>query len=72
MANTMEMSNEELRYLREIAERQAIDQFTTAEINLVMNNNNQIGSDADLDGIINILEQRVEQTMLAAAEGVHT
>ena len=58
-------------YLREIAERQAINQFTTAEIKVEMTNNNSISSDQDLDGIVRYLEKAVEDSMYAAAEGVH-
>lgn len=64
-------SSEELKLLREIAERQAINQFTTAEIKVEMNNNNSISSDMDIDGIVRQLEKSVEESMYAAAEGVH-
>lgn len=68
---TISTSSEELKLLREIAERQAINQFTTAEIKVEMVNNNQISSDQDLDGIVRLLEERVEEAMVIAAEGVH-
>ena len=64
-------SAEELKLLREIAERQAINQFTTAEIKVEMNNNNSISTDMDIDGIVRQLEKSVEESMYAAAEGVH-
>lgn len=70
-AGALSGSNEELKYLREIAERQAINQFTTAEINVTMNNSNQISSDMDIDGIIGALEDRVEESMIIMAEEVH-
>lgn len=71
MRDSLDLAEEDLSYLRDIAEREAINRFTTAEISLVMNNNNNIASDVDLDGIINILEERVEETLVTAAEGVH-
>ena len=64
-------SSEELKLLREIAERQAINQFTTAEIKVEMTNNNQINSEQDLDGIVRYLEETLEESMYAMAEGVH-
>lgn len=64
-------SAEELKLLREMAEKQAINQFTTAEIRVEMTNNNQINSEQDLDGIVRYLEETLEEAMYAAAEGVH-
>lgn len=71
-AQALELSNEELKLLREIAERQAINQFTTAEIKVEMTNNNTIASDVDLDGLTNQLVDKLEEEMENAAEGVHT
>lgn len=71
MADSMEMSGEDLKYLRDIAEREAINRFTTAEITVEMTNNNNINSDMDLDGVVSYLEDKVYETMEVAAEGVH-
>ena len=71
LRDTVGTSTEELKLLREIAERQAINQFTTAEIKVEMTNNNSISSDMDIDGIVRQLEKSVEESMYAAAEGVH-
>lgn len=64
-------SSEELKYLREIAERQAINQFTTAEVKLDFSANANINSELDIDGFINQFEVKIEEAMIAAAEGVH-
>ncbi|WP_270943100.1 tape measure protein, partial [Romboutsia lituseburensis] len=50
MAKTMTASAEDLKYLRDIAEQEVINRFTTAQIKIDMNNNNNINSDLDLDG----------------------
>lgn len=71
-AQALGLSNEDLKLLREIAERQAINQFTTAEIKVEMNNNNTIASDVDLDGITDKLADKLQETMETTAEGVHT
>lgn len=71
MADSLSMSAEELRYLREIAEREAINKFTTAEIKITMNNNNAISGNDDIDGFINELEIRTEEAMTRLAEGDH-
>lgn len=69
--DTLSATEEDLKYLRDIAEREVINRFTTAEININMTNNNNINSEADLDGIINSLSEGLYETMEMAAEGVH-
>ena len=64
------MSAEELRLLRDIAERDAINKFTTAEIRVEMNNQNTITGTNDLDGIIDDLEKKIEEAMIEVSEGV--
>ena len=71
MADALSLSNEELKYLREIAEREAINRFTTAEIKVEMTNQNTISGTADLDGILSELEKKVEEAMIEVSEGVH-
>ena len=65
------MSTEDLELLRDIAERQEINKYTTAEIRVEMVNNNTISSEMDIDGVVNLLEVRVQEAMAASAEGVH-
>ena len=65
------MSAEESRRLRDIAERNAINQYTTARIHIEMNNNNNINSTDDLDGIVEALEKRREDARIEVSEGVH-
>ena len=65
------MSETELKYLREIAERQAINKFTTAEIKLEMHNTNTISGDRDIDGIIEEIQVRATEALVHASEGVH-
>lgn len=71
ISDNMEMSEEDLRYLRDIAEQEAINRFTTAEIRIDMQNNNTIGSNMDIDGIVTQLEDRLYESMEIAAEGVY-
>lgn len=72
MADSMEMSEEDLKYLRDIAERDAINRFTTAEIKIDMGGvNNNVSSNTDLDGMISYLEDNLYNAMATAAEGVH-
>ncbi len=71
MDDKLEITSEDLKYLRDIAERDVVNRFTTAEIKVEMNNNNSIASDMDLDGIIDYLTNGVNESMEMAAEGVH-
>lgn len=69
--DAIEFSNEELELMRNIAERDAINKFTTAEIRVEMTNNNNISSEMDLDGFINVLENKLVEAMAVSAEGGH-
>lgn len=71
IADDVEMSAEDLELLRDIAERQEINKYTTAEIRVEMVNNNTISSEMDIDGVVNLLEIKVQEAMAASAEGVH-
>lgn len=71
IANSMDVTKEELKYLRDIAERDVINRFTTASIKVDMTNNNTVNNEMDLDGITEHLRSTVEEQMYAAAEGVH-
>ena len=71
IANSLDISNEQLKYLRDIAERDTVNRFTTAKIKVDMTNHNNVNSGMDLDGIVNGLALAVEDAMSKAAEGVH-
>ena len=72
MAKSLEMSGEELEYLRDIAERDAINRFTTAEVKIDMTGmTNKIDGGADLDGVIRELTDGFTEALVTAAEGVH-
>lgn len=71
IADDVELSSEDLELLRDIAERQEINRFTTAEIRVEMVNHNTISSEMDIDGVVNLLEAKVQEQMAVAAEGVH-
>lgn len=70
-ADAVDISNENLKYLRDSAEMEAINQFTTAEIKLDMTNNNNIASNMDIDGIVTRLSEGLREAMESAAEGVY-
>lgn len=71
MKNSMDVSEEDLKYMRDIAEQEVINRFTTAEIKVDMTNNNNINSNLDLDGVVAHMEKKVYETLTVAAEGVY-
>lgn len=72
MSDSLDTSEEDLKYLRDIAEKEAINRFTTAEIKVDMGGiNNTVNNKADLDGIADYLSGVLEEQMQIAAEGVH-
>lgn len=71
-ADALSTSTEELEYLRDIAERDAINRFTAAEVKIDMTGmQNRIEGGADLDGVISTLTDGFTEALLTAAEGVH-
>lgn len=72
-ADALDIAEEDLAYLRDIAEREAINRFTTAEISVDMSGmQNNISNGMDLDGVISGLTEGVNEAIDSMAEGVHT
>lgn len=64
------MSDSELEYLRQIADREAINKFTTAEIKLDVISNATVNTDLDIDGYIDDLTSELAQVLVTTAEGL--
>lgn len=72
IADSMDITEEDLKYLRDIAEQEAINRFTTAEISVDMSGmQNNISNGMDLDGVISGLTEGVNEAIDSMAEGVH-
>lgn len=71
MKDALDITEEDLKYMRDIAEQEVINRFTTAEIKVDMTNYNSVNSDLDIDGIVDALGSKVEEQMNISAEGVH-
>lgn len=71
-AKNTDKSSEELSYLRDIAEREAINRFTTAEVRVELGGvTNHVTSGTDLDGVISYLADGLSEALVTAAEGVY-
>lgn len=69
MSQNMEVSNEDLKYLIDIAERDVINRFTTAEVKVALGGITQnVNSNQDLDGIISYITKNVEEQLQITAE----
>ena len=71
MSDALDIAEEDLAYLRDIAEREAINRFTTAEIHVEQHNENHISSDTDLDGIMDAWANDFAEKLDVSEEGVH-
>ena len=73
IASTLDTASEDLKYLRDIAERDAVNRFTTAEVKIDMTGmTNKIDGSTDLDGVIRELTEGFTEALQTATEGGHT
>lgn len=70
-ADALDIAEEDLAYMRDIAEREAINRFTTAEIKVEQHNENHISKDTDLDGIMDAWANDFAEKLDVSEEGVH-
>lgn len=71
IADSMDITEEDLKYLRDIAEQEAVNRFTTAEITIEQTNHNTVSGKMDLDGIVSGLTDAASEAVDRIAEGVH-
>ena len=72
MADSMEITGEELKYLRDIAEQEAVNRFTTAEVKIEQTNHNTIKNGMDLDGVMSGMTDMMNEAIDISTEGVHS
>lgn len=70
-SDSLDITNQQLKYIKDYAEQRAINRFTTAKISVDMSNVINGSSKADMEGIVTHLKTRLEEEMSAVAEGVH-
>lgn len=71
MADAMELTAEDLEYLRKVADMEWKKEFTTATIQVDMSNYNTVNGDSDLDGIVTKLTDKLYEELNSVANGVY-
>ena len=71
MADKMDGMDEDMKYLRDIAEKEYVNKFTTAEMKIDMTNYNDISEQVDAEDFMDRLGERIAEHVHTAAEGVH-
>ena len=71
MADKMDDMDEDMKYLRDIAEKEYVNKFTTAEVKIDMTNYNDISEQVDAEDFMDRLGERIAEHVHTAAEGVH-
>jgi tape measure domain-containing protein len=70
-ADALNYAEEDLAYMKDIAEREAINRYTTAEIHVEQHNENHISKDVDVDGIMDMWATDFAEKLDISEEGVH-
>ena len=72
MADSMDLTQEDLEYLRRVADMEWKKEFTTATIQVDMTNNNTLNGESDLDGIVTRLTDKLYEELDSVANGVYS
>lgn len=67
--DSLDVTEEDLKYLRDIAEQESINRFTTAEVTINQTNNNNVSSDTDLDSFITALDDAMGEAIDEVTNG---
>lgn len=70
--DAMDIVDEDLKFYRDMAEQEVINRYTTARVDIKVENQNNIASDVDADGMITHLIDQLGEAMDAGAEAVHS
>jgi hypothetical protein len=71
ISDSLDITAEELEYLRDIAEQEAINRFTTIPLTVTFENTNNVNNNMDLDGVTNYIEEKLIESIYSSAEVAH-
>lgn len=69
--DAMEITEESLQYMRDVAEQEVINRYTTAEVKIELSQTNTINNPDDFDGMVQYMEESLFEAMVSGAEKVH-
>lgn len=69
--DAMDIVDEDLKFYRDMAEQEVINRYTTARVDIKVENQNNIASEVDADGMITHLIDQLGEAMDAGGEAVH-
>lgn len=72
MSEGLDLTTEEIKYMRDAAEMEVINKFTTAEIKMEVQNSNMISNNMDIHDVVDEFTEYLREKMQMTAEGVHT
>lgn len=72
MSEGLDLTTEEIKYMRDAAEMEVINKFTTAEIKMEVQNSNMISNNMDIHDVIDEFTNYLQEKMQMTAEGVHS
>ena len=71
MADSMDVLDEDLKYMRDAAEQEVINRFTLAELKVDVKNSNTLTKKTDFDDMGRALSMFTSESLASAAEGGH-
>lgn len=71
-ADGLNLANEEIKYMRDLAEMEVINRFTTAEIKVEVGGiTNQVNNTMDVESLYSNISDKLRETVSVVAEGVY-
>lgn len=66
---SLDLTKEELKYMRDLAEQEVINRYTTASMKVEVSNNNNISNSLDIDEVAGMLTNKLVESAATVAEG---
>lgn len=71
-ANNSDLTTEEIKYMRDLAEMEVINRFTTTEIKVEVGGiTNQVNNSMDVESLYSNISDKLRETVAVVAEGVY-
>lgn len=67
--SSLDLTKEELKYMRDLAEQEVINRYTTASMKVEVSNNNNISNSLDIDEVAEMFTNKLVESAATMAEG---